>query len=442
MRLATELPVTLVFDDIHWAAPVTLQLLKHLITDTRPRAIFIIATYRDTEVDRRHPLGALLGDVSDVDGVTRVTLGGLSADEMEWLIEAASGDDLNDAGVSLAAALHERTSGNPFFASQVLRHMAEAGALVHGLDGWEQRTATLDLPEGVLDVVGRRLSRLGEAATDVLTLGAVAGLSFTRAVLARAAGIEDVDGPLEDAVRARLLNDNGRGGYTFAHAIVRDALLRDLSTMARARSHHSIAMAMLDVFGDNDVAHVHDLAHHFTEAALVGDARNLARFSIAAADECMRRADVQAAIDVLQHAWNAIAIAEPVDHEARFDVCARLNHLHYSRLDGVVDALEAAAESARALHSPERLVELSYSAFRWDTGVDDPFAVALVDDALAWLDPEPSVLRGLCAREPLVSHQRARARRPASVVRGRDRDARRARSARHNRGPRSRCSTQ
>ncbi|MEY2470044.1 MAG: hypothetical protein QOF21_2742 [Actinomycetota bacterium] len=396
MRLTTELPVTLVFDDIHWAAPATLQLLKHLITDTEPAQLFILATYRDTEVDRRHPLGALLGDVSDVEGVVRVTLGGLNPDEMEWLIEAASGDDLDDAGISLARALHERTSGNPFFASQVLRHMAEAGALVHGLDGWEQRTAGLDLPEGVLDVVGRRLSRLGETTTDVLSLGAVAGLSFTRAVLARAAGIDDVDGPLEDAVRARLLTDNGQGGYTFAHAIVRDALLRELSTMARARRHHSIAMAMLDVHGDTDLNHVHDLAYHFTEAALVGDTKNLARFSVAAAEECIRRSDADAAIEVLQRAWKAIETHEPVDHEARFDVCARLNRIHYGHIDGVVDALEAAGESARALHSPERLIDLSFSSFRWDTGIDDPYALALVDDALNWLDPAPSVRRA-CA---------------------------------------------
>ena len=152
-------------------------------------------------------------------------------------------------------------------------------------------------------------------------------------------------------------------------------------------------MAILDVHGANDIAHVHDLAYHFNEAALVGDLKNLARFSIAAADECLRRSDMHAAMDVLNRAWATIEAAEPLDHEARFEVCAHLNRAHYSSIDGIVDALEAAGESARALKSPERLIELSFSSFRWDTGVDDPYALALVDDALAWLPPEPSVLR-------------------------------------------------
>ena len=322
LRLAAEHPVTFVIDDIHWAAPATLQLLKHLVTDDDPAPLLFLLTYRDTEVDRRHPLAAMLGDISGGAGIDRVSLSGLNRHEMEWMVEAASGDDLDDDGVNLAESLYERTSGNPFFAGQVLRHMAESGALVHGLDGWEARTADLDLPEGVLDVVGRRLSRLGEDANDVLALGAIVGQSFTRFVLQRAVGIDDVDAALEEAVRARLLTDNGRGAYTFAHAIVRDALLRELSTMTRARQHHTVAMALLDVYGADDATHVHDLAYHFIEAALVGDLKNLARFSIAAADECIRRSDTSAAIEVLESAWTAIEAAEPHDHEARYDVCA------------------------------------------------------------------------------------------------------------------------
>ena len=73
----------------------------------------------------------------------------------------------------------------------------------------------------------------------------------------------------------------------------------------------------------------------------------------------------------------------------------RLNEIHYGLVDGVAGPLEAAGESARQLKSAERLIQLSLSSFRWDTGVDDPFALALVDDGLAWLGPEPSVLRAL-----------------------------------------------
>ena len=400
LRLAAEQPVMLLLDDAHWAAPATLQLLKHLIEGDASAPLLVVVTYRDSEVDRRHPLAAMLGDVAGQADAGRIDLTGLRVDEMEMLVETASGEELEEGGVTLARALQDRTAGNPFFATQLLRHMAEAGALVHGVEDWEEQTADLDLPVGVIDVVGRRLSRLDEATDDALTVAAVAGMSFQRAVVERAAGVVDIDVALEQAVRARLLRENVSGGYTFAHAIVRDVLLSDLSVTARARRHQSIGNAALAVYGDADVADVHDLAFHFTAAVSVGEVTNAARFSLAAANANMRRSDVPAAIEVLQRAWDAIEQTEPIDHEARFDICAELNRLHYSVLDGVVDVLEAAGESARQLHSPERLIRLSFSAFRWNSEVEDPYALALIDDAVAWLDPEPSVLRaaGLASR--------------------------------------------
>ena len=393
-RLAAEQPLMLVLDDAHWAAPATLRLVKYLIEADASAPLLVVITYRDSDIDRRHPLATMLGDVAGLGDVGRVGLTGLRDREMEWLVETASGDALDESGRALARALQERTAGNPFFASQLLRHMAETGALVHGVEGWERRTAHLDLPAAVVDVVGRRLTRLDDATNDALAVCAVAGMAFPRAVVARAAGVDNIDAALEAAVRARLLRETESGGYTFAHTMVRDALLDEQTSNARAHRHQSVGRALLEVYGDADPAYVHDLAFHFTEAAVVGEVKNAARFSLAAAKANIRRSDVPGAIEVLQRAWKAIEAAEPIDHEARFEICGELNHLHYSVLDGVTDALEAAGESARALHSPERLIRLSFSSFRWNSEVADPYALALIDDALlAWLDPEPSVLR-------------------------------------------------
>lgn len=392
-RLAEEHPVTLVLDDIQWAAPATLHMLKHLIMKEDPAALCVVATYRDSEVDRHHPLGVFLGDVSGVPSVERISLDGLDESEMEWLCEAISGDELDEGGVQLAAALYHRTNGNPFFATQILRHWAEAGALVHGAEGWEASTTDLELPDGVLDVVGRRLERLTPATAEALSLASVIGVTFTHAVLARAMGGEDVEPALKEAVRARLLNDNGRDGYTFVHAIVRDALVDELTSTARAKKHRAIGLALLDIYGEREGAHVHDLAFHFTEAAPLGDAEHAVRFARLASDEAIRRADVPGAIAILERCWHRLDEAEPIDHEQRFLVCNRLAELHFRRVDGVVDALEAAAASARILSSPEKMVQLSFSAYRWDIGVDDPFPLQLVEDALALLLDGPSPTR-------------------------------------------------
>ncbi len=390
-RLSREQPLVLVLDDIHWAAPATIQVIRHLISIDEPAPIFLVATFRDTEVDRRHPLGALLADVPRLDSAQRISLEGLDRGEVEELVETASGDPLTPDGVRLADALFDRTAGNPFFANQVMRHMAEAGVLVYE-DGRWQATGAIDaIPAGVLDVVERRLSRLDDSITDVLSLAAVAGLSFTRGLLARAAHIDGVDDALDRAVAARLLTENGRGGFMFAHAIVRDALLRSLTASARALRHRDIALALVEMGRGDDA--LFDLAYHYCGAALLGFTSEAAHYAVAAAQASIDRADVAAAIEILERAWKLLDDVDPIDHEARFAVTLRLAQLHFRLLDGTYDALEAAAASARTLRSPEKLVEVASCSYRWDITYDDPFGLALIDDALALLPPGPSITR-------------------------------------------------
>jgi class 3 adenylate cyclase len=397
-RLCEEQPVVLVIEDIHWAAPATVRALRHLINVEDPAAFLLLATYRDTEVDRHHALGGLLADLSKIEGAQRIALNGLDRGEIEELVEQASGEPLNDDGRRLADALFDRTAGNPFFANQVLRHMAEAGALVYRDGQWESSGALNDLPGGVLDVVTRRLARLDRTTNDMLAVAAVCGEAFSYALIGRAAQVEragvGIAAAIDEAVTARLLTEDGRGGYGFAHAIVRDVLLDSMTAAAKARIHQNIANALRSLHGDGLSAPLYDLAYHACGAAILGDGTDAARYSIAAAEACIHRADVPAAIDILTRGWNAIELVEPLDHKARFGVCSLLAELHYQSLDGVVDALEAAAASARALQSPERLARLSLHAYRWNV-VESDFAMGLVNDALAMLPPGPSELRAL-----------------------------------------------
>ena len=142
-----------------------------------------------------------------------------------------------------------------FFANQVLRHLAERGVLVQDGGRWTVSGSLddVDLPEGVLDVVGRRLSRLSPAANQALAVAALGGLEFGVRVLCEVpdAGTPDavVDG-LDEAVRARLLVETGPGRFAFTHAIVRDALARELTIAKRARLHRALGEAILAVYGD------------------------------------------------------------------------------------------------------------------------------------------------------------------------------------------------
>ncbi|HUR79048.1 MAG TPA: AAA family ATPase [Acidimicrobiales bacterium] len=394
-RLSIEQPLVLVIDDLHWAAPATVQALRHLLANDDPASMLVLSTFRDTEVPARHPITNLLADIPRFEHAQRVALVGLDRGEMEELIEAASGDTLTPEGARLAETLFERTGGNPFFTNQVLRHLAESGALVFHDGHWDAPAQLTELPSGVTDVVAQRLARLAPSTNELLAVAAVGGERFSHAVIGRAARVERLDDAINEALAARLLIDDGRGGYRFAHAILRDAVLANQTATERALRHRDIAATLRTLHGDGLSAPLHDLAYHLCGAAPLGMTADAARFSLAAANASVRRADVQAAIDVLNRCWETIDAIEPRDHVARFDVCIRLAELHYVTLDGEYAALEAAAESGRHLGSPERVIRASLYAYRWNIDLDDPFAMKLIEEGLAMLPPGPSPLRAL-----------------------------------------------
>ena len=239
-----EAPRLLVLDDLHWADKPTLLLLKHLISNP-PTGLMILCTYRDTDVDRSHPLSAMLADFRRMPAVSRIALDGLGDDGVRDLLTRVGGHDLDDTGLQFAAVVHRETSGNPFFLGEVLRHLAETGALVERDGRWtsDLRPEEAGIPEGIREVVGRRLSRLGDEVEGVLRSAAVIGYEFDIDLLADVTGndIDDVLDALDAAAAANLAIEVGVGRHRFAHALVRETLHDELSATRRARQHRRVA---------------------------------------------------------------------------------------------------------------------------------------------------------------------------------------------------------
>ncbi len=122
---AANAPVVLVLDDLHWAGKPTLLLLRHLLRFGDGTRIQIVGTYRSTDLDRPHPLAAMLADLHRSTGpgsATRLQLGGLDEDDVTAYVAEAGYDD-----EELARALASVTGGNPFFLIEALRHVDESG---------------------------------------------------------------------------------------------------------------------------------------------------------------------------------------------------------------------------------------------------------------------------------------------------------------------------
>ncbi|WP_344318767.1 BTAD domain-containing putative transcriptional regulator [Actinocatenispora thailandica] len=238
---ARDRPVAVLLDDLHWADAATRELLAG--SGTVPAPVLLVAAYRGDESERLTDTLASLARAEPF----RLELPGLTGAAVAALVRAEC--DADDATV---AGIADRTGGNPFYVRESARLLSGEGALV----------ALSEVPEGVRDVLRRRLARLPEAGVSVLRLAAVAGREASVDVLVRAADCDE-DGVLDalDAgVIAGLLDEPAPGVVRFVHALVRDTLVADVSRLRATRMHARIAAALE---GSGDVA---ALAHHYARA--------------------------------------------------------------------------------------------------------------------------------------------------------------------------------
>jgi class 3 adenylate cyclase len=294
-RAAQERAVLVVLDDLHWADQGTVQLLRHLATAGDPMRVGVLGTFRDSDLGPSHPLTDVLAALHRDGRVERISLQGFGDDELLALLERIAGHEMTDEGIALRDAVLAETSGNPFFTVEVLRHLAETGAIYQGDDGrW---TSTVDveaagLPVSVKEVVGRRLAGLGAETERVLALAAVIGRDFDVPLLAAVADtdedtlIELCDAAVSAAV-LRTTEDPDR--YSFAHALIAHTLHDGLSPARRARAHRAVADHLEALVGADPGDRVGELARHWMAATAPAEVDKAVHYAAAAGARALAR---------------------------------------------------------------------------------------------------------------------------------------------------------
>ncbi len=270
---ATEDPLLLVLDDLHWAGPVTAAMVEHIGRTLSDAPISVIATYRSDEIDRDHPLSPVVSDLIRLTHVEHHPLSGLEEASIVELISKSAGHELDDMGLRFARALFDGTDGHPFFVRETLLHMVATGSMRQDERGFwtnETRISELGLSDGVRNMVRRRLDVLDDEATGILAVAAVAGESFDFDVLSAAceAGRESLATALDAAERAQLIRaeDSGALSYRFAHALVRAVLEDELTAVRRSQIHNGVGEALIALRSADRAGHASEIAHHLVEA--------------------------------------------------------------------------------------------------------------------------------------------------------------------------------
>jgi hypothetical protein len=269
--LSRRAPVVIVLDDLHWADPSSLLLLRHLAHSDLGR-VLLLAIYRDSEAAATHPLTDTLVALHREAGVQRVGLGGLADSEVVDLVEAAAGRTLDEDEVALAHALHRDTDGNPFFVGEILRHLAETGVVVQRDGAWHAavESSSVGLPDSVHEVIAARIARLEPGAQQILSTAATIGQEFEIDLLTAASGLDEdsVLNLLEAAAATAVVAELGTtpGRYRFTHALFQHGLYERLGATRQARLHRRVAETLETLCEDNPDTRAAELARHWLSA--------------------------------------------------------------------------------------------------------------------------------------------------------------------------------
>jgi class 3 adenylate cyclase/tetratricopeptide (TPR) repeat protein len=291
MASANTQPLVLVFEDLHWADPTTLDVLRGIAERGAQVPLYIVAT---TRPEFRPPWGMR----SHHGTISLAPLDRAQVREMVAELSARhalAGDVVDDVAA--------RTGGVPLFVEEVTRLLLEGG-----------QGGIQVIPPTLQQSLMARLDRLGPAR-EVAQVGSVIGRGFSYALLRDVAGLEDA--PLQAALEK--LSDSDivlvqglapDSDYRFKHALIQDAAYENLLKSRRQVLHRRTAETLRDRFADKAAAEPEVLAHHFTQAGLTDAA---IEWWGKAGDQALRRSAFQEAIS---HLGKAIEMADKAAESA------------------------------------------------------------------------------------------------------------------------------
>jgi DNA-binding CsgD family transcriptional regulator len=269
--LAERRPSIILLEDLHWADPESLDLLRNVGRKVASQALLVLATFRGDELAREHLLFRLLPVLEREAGARRLELRRLHHEALHDLVVARY-RLTEDNSARLVAYLYAEAGGNPFFTEQLLRALEEDEVLRPLGNRWLLGDLEhTGVPSLLREVIEGRLLRLNEEGQRLLRAAAVIGQEVLFSLWASVVDYkeEELISVIEEATTARLIEPTEDGaGFRFVHALIREALYEGINPLRRRLVHRRVG-EMLAAFPSPDPDAV---AYHFRRA---GDARAL-----------------------------------------------------------------------------------------------------------------------------------------------------------------------
>lgn len=381
--VAKKAPLVIVLDDLHWADEASISLLFHISRRAQQSCIFVIATYRQNDVEagingEDHPLKKILNEIKGK-GTIWIDLTLETEQDQKRFVDKLIDAEPNQLNQAFREKIFSKTEGNALFTCEILQNMKERGEIIRNESGLWVQTSSLDwegIPPRVEGVIQERIQRLEENIRDALSIGSVQGQTFTAQVIARLQ--QDIDerrvlGNLSEELEKRhhLIQESGEQKiedkfltlYQFSHSLFHQYIYNDLGRGQRRLLHRLVAEALEALYGDqvDDIAH--QLARHYEEA---GQDKKAVEYLIKVGDKALGIAAFREA----QALFAKASQKESVDDSVKMKVQLKLGIAYYElgEYPAAQQCLENAVQLAR---NCEDRVYLSMSLSRLGRAMAD-----------------------------------------------------------------------
>jgi len=275
-------PLILLLDDLQWYDQDTLEWLHYLLHFHAEARLLVIGSVRAEEVDRGHPLAALVLDLRTGEQLIEIELGPLDAHDTAALAEQTAGRKLDADETS---QLYRYTEGNPLFLVETLRAQMSSGEvnwmsagividqkIVLPRPSLSQRPGFITkIPAKVQAIIQYRLEQLTPSARHLASVAATIGPEFNADVLAQASESDEetlVKG-LDELWRRRIVREQGVNAYYFSHDRIREVAYSEVSPVRRQALHRRVAAALESAYAQNMDAVSGQIAAHYEQAGMV-----------------------------------------------------------------------------------------------------------------------------------------------------------------------------
>lgn len=296
VALTRQRPVVLVFEDLHWADDLSLDLLSLLMEDLGERSLLMLCLYRPEREHKSQHLGTI-AERKCGDQYVELQLRELSLEQSRQMVASLLAIDALPSNVG--NLILERTLGNPFYIEEVVRSLIDAETIYREGNEWHLRAVpeVALVPQSVQSVILSRLDHLDDDLRHVLQAASVIGRVFSLRVLAHALAespeLERALWELEERALIYQERTIPEVQYSFKHALTQETAYHNIVREQREVLHRRVAAAIEALYEDSIEEHYEALAHHYE---LSGEAGIAADYLLRAGEKATRSHANEAAI--------------------------------------------------------------------------------------------------------------------------------------------------